>query len=164
MAKQKAITIKSDKEIDFWAYGILTDDLADFQLAMAINQKMRWNLHRYLPLADAEAEPPFKFDFFGENNSSGHFQLALWKNWQNEQFFNSELKNIQFFIRITGEWGELQDKQLIKVLKEIVGSPNAIQIKVNKLKFPEFFMFQIMSREQLEEKNLRAKIRESNLS
>jgi hypothetical protein len=65
---------------------------------------------------------------------------------------------------VTGEWGDPQAKQLLKALKGILGSANAIQIKVEKLKFPEFFMFQIMSREQREERNLRGKLRESNLN
>ena len=161
MAKQKAITIKGNKEFDFRVYGLLTDDLADFQLALAINHSMRWNLHSYLPLEDTESEPPYRFDFFGEHNSSGHFQIALWKNWQHDQVFNPELKNIQYFVRVTGEWSDLQEKQFLKVLKGIVGPANALKIKLEKLKFADYFMFQIISREQREERNLRAKLRES---
>ncbi len=164
MSKQKSITIKGNKEVDFVVYGLLTDELADYQIAMALNEKMRWNLRSYLPMEDLEADPPYKFHFFGENNQSGHFQIALWRNWQNDQVFNPELKTIQYFLRVTGEWGEAQDAQLMKSLKEILGSTNAINIKAELLKNPEYFMFQIMSREQKEERNLRAKLRESNIN
>lgn len=164
MAKLKPIVIKSDDEFDFSVYGILSNDLADFQLAMALNDTLRWNLHSYLPMEDQTADPPYKFHFFGEHNQSGHFQIALWKNWQNDQIFNPELKTIQYFIRVTGEWGELQSKQLLDALKQIVGNTNAIHIKVELLKNPEYFLFQIMSKEQLEEKKIIAKLRESNLN
>jgi hypothetical protein len=162
MAKQKAITIKGDSEFDFDVYGLLLTDLADFQIALELNEKMRWNLHSYLPLEDSEGDPPYKFHFFGEHNTSGHFQVALWKNWQNDQVFIPELRNMQYFIRITGEWGELQDNQLLKVLKEIVGPANAVKINIEKVRTPEFFIFQIMSREQKEDRQIRAALREMN--
>lgn len=161
MAKQKSITIKGNKEFDFRVYAILSD-LPDYQIALALNQKMRWNLHLYLPLIDAESEPPFKFDFFGEQNNAGHFQVALWKNWQNDQFFNPELRGMQNFIRITGEWTNLQEKELMKALKEIFGKANVVNINPSKLKSPDYFMFQISSREQLEDRKIRTALRELN--
>jgi hypothetical protein len=162
MGKQKGITINEEAEYDFDLYGLLLTDLEDFQIALQLNEKMKWNLQSYLPLEDPTADPPYKFHFFGEHNGPGHFQIALWKNWQNGLAFIPTLRNMQYFVRITGEWGELQDQQLLKALKEIAGSANAIKINIENVKSPEFFTFQIISREQKEERAFRNSLRELN--
>lgn len=161
MGKQKSITIKGNTEFDFHIYAILSDQ-ADYQIALALNQRMRWSLHSYLPLEDLEANPPYKFNFFGEQNTAGHFQIALWKNWQHDQFFNPELKGLQYFIRITGEWSSMQEKELMKALKELFGKANVVNVNLTKLRYPDYFMFQIMSREQVEDRKIRAALRTLN--
>jgi hypothetical protein len=121
----KRLKLLVNKDFDFFLLGIASSE-NDYKLCWSINNKLGWNLIKVENLSfsiDAVHESDqFSTYYFSPDNSQEDYHLIANRGMRGH--FIEELKNIDYLLKIKGNWDEKTLKDFIcqlRTIKDIQG-------------------------------------------
>ena len=144
MPEEKQIfrKLNFDQDLDFLLIGILSGS-KDFKLCFEINRLFRLDLTRLDDLAISTGRPGSSTRharFVSTNNHQERFFLISNRDVDNTGSFIPEMRNVDYFLAISGMAGNFDVKKMVESLRTLNVVSGAFEIDPAELKSAETFL------------------------
>jgi len=142
MAKKKAYKLDINPEYEFILIGIVSFD-KDYRLCWSVNKELGLKLVKTdnLEIANDKYPEPQKFSVYNYYNEDSMIDYNFISNKCEYGFLIEELKNIDYFLQVSGEFADNFKQDIINMLKRTEGVSTVFDIDPNSLKSREKLVF-----------------------
>lgn len=140
--KKKVHKLDFDLEYEFILIGIVSYE-NDYRISWSVNKYLDLKLVKTkdLEIVNEKYPEPQKFSVYNFFNEENLFNYNLISNKCNNGFLIEELKNIDYFFQISGEFADNFKQDIVNLLKHTNGVNIVFDIDPNSLRSREKLIF-----------------------